>query len=116
MREIVLTLFTEGHLVDPLQNAAYRSLRQLRRMAEQRPEAFAELERVWHRFATLEAMCDGPVAVIQLGWHRQALGLFAREGRPHMRFLDGPKSWWLDEIRQSLRLAAQQQAARKQLP
>ena len=39
--EIVLTLFVKGHLVDPLQN-----LRQLRRMAERRPEAFAELEQV----------------------------------------------------------------------
>ena len=29
-REIVLTLFVKGHLVDPLQNAAYQSLRQLR--------------------------------------------------------------------------------------
>ena len=47
-REIVLTLFAEGRLVDPMQNAAYQSLRQLGRMAEQKPEAFAELERVWH--------------------------------------------------------------------
>ena len=36
--EIVLTLFAKGHLVDPLQNAAYQSLRQLRRIAEQGPE------------------------------------------------------------------------------
>ena len=43
-REIVLTLFAKGHIVDPLQNAAYQSLRHLRRMAERRPEAFAELE------------------------------------------------------------------------
>ena len=43
-REIVLTLFVKGHLVDPSQNASYQCLRQLRRMAEQRPETFAELE------------------------------------------------------------------------
>ena len=74
-REMVLTLFAKGHFVDPLQNAAYQSLRQLRRMAEQRPEAFAELERVWHCYATGGAMCDGPVAVTcniilrWMGWH-----------------------------------------------
>ena len=50
-REIVLTLFVKGHLVDPLQNASYQCLRQLRRMAEQRPETFAELERVWQSYA-----------------------------------------------------------------
>ena len=42
-REIVLTLFVKGHLVDPLQNAACQCLRLLRRIDEQRPEAFAEL-------------------------------------------------------------------------
>ena len=35
-REIVLTLFVKGHLVDPSQNASYQCQRQLRRMAEQR--------------------------------------------------------------------------------
>ena len=88
-REIVLTLFTKRHLVDLLQNATYQSLRQLRRMA----------------------MCDGPVTVIHnilrwMGWHWQPPGLFAREGRPHLRLLDGPESWWLHEIRQGLRKKA----------
>ena len=114
-REIVLTLFAKGHLVDPLQNAAYQSLRQLRRMAEQRPEAFVELERVWHCHANGGAMCDGPVAVTHnilrwMGWHWQAPGLFAREGQPHLGLLDGPESWWLHEIRQGLRLAERKKA------
>ena len=52
-------------------------------MAEQRPEVFAELERVWHCYADGEAMCDGPVAVTHnvlrwMGWHLQARGLFVR--------------------------------------
>ena len=102
--KIVLTLFAKRHLVYPSQNAAYQSLRQLRRMAEQRPDAFAEVERVWHSYATGEAMCDGPVAVTHnilrwVGWHWQALGLFACEG------LGLPESWWLREVRQGLRLA-----------
>ena len=59
-REIVLTLFVKGHLVDPLQNASYQCLRQLRRMAEQRPETFAELERVWQSYANGGEACDGP--------------------------------------------------------
>ena len=61
-REIVLTLFAKGHLFDPLQNAAFQSLKRLRRMAEQRPEAFAALERAWRCFANGGEMCDGPVA------------------------------------------------------
>ena len=98
-REIVLTLFVKGHLVDSLQNAAHPSLRQLRRMAERRPEAFAEKKSV------------GPVATMHSilrkgwGWHWQTPTLFVREGRSHLGWLEGPESWWLHEIRQGLRLA-----------
>ena len=58
----MLTLFAKVHLVDPLQNATYQSLRQLRRMAEQRLEAYAEVERVWHRYANgeLDVRRSGP--------------------------------------------------------
>ena len=109
-REIVLTLFVKGHLVDPLQNASYQCLRQLRRMAEQRPETFAELERVWRCYANGDEASDGPVATVHsvlqaMGWHWQTPNLFAREGRLHLSLLDGPESWWLHEIRQGLRLA-----------
>ena len=105
-REIVLTLFAKGHLVDPLQHTAC----QLRRMAEQRPEESAELERVWRCFANGGEMCDGPVATAHsllqgMGWHWQAPALFTREGRPHLGLPGGPESWWLHEIRQGLRLA-----------
>ena len=84
-------------------------------MAEQRPEAFPELERVWHCDANGEAMCDGLVVVTHnilrlMGWHWQAPGLFAREGRPHLRLLDGPESWWLHEIRQGMPLAERKKA------
>ena len=47
-----MTLFTNGHP----QNAAYLSLGQLRRMAERRPGAFAELGRVMHCYANGEAL------------------------------------------------------------
>ena len=67
-REIVLTLFVKGHLVDPSQNASYQCLRQLRRMAEQRPETFAELERVWRCYANGDEICDGPVATVHRRW------------------------------------------------
>ena len=117
-REIVLTLFVKGHLVDPVQNASYQCLRQLRRMAEQRPEAFAELERVWQSYANGGEACDGPVATVYsvlqaMGWHWQAPTLFAREGRPHLSLLDGPESWWLHEIRQGLRLAEWKKAGNR---
>ena len=84
-------------------------------MAEQRPEAFTVRERVWHCYANRGAMCDGPVAVTHntlrwMGWHWQAPGLFARAGRPHLRLLDGPESWWIHETRQGLRLAESKKA------
>ena len=71
----------KGHFVDPMQKAAYQSQRQLRRMAEQRPEAFVELQCVWHCHANGEAMCGGPVAVthsvlLRMGCHWQAPGFF----------------------------------------
>ena len=65
-----------------METAANQSLRQLSRMAEQGPEAFTELERVWHCDTNGEAMCDGPVVVT----------------RSILR-------WWLHEIRQGMRLA-----------
>ena len=108
-REIVLTPFVKGHLVDPLQNAAYQSLRHLRRMSERRPEAFAELERVWSCCANGGEMSDGPVATMHsilqgMGWQWQTPTLFMRKGRSHLELLEGPESWWLHEIRQGLRL------------
>ena len=71
-------------------------------MTEQ-SETFVELERVRRSYANDDEMCDGPAA--RMGWHWQAPTLFTREGRPHSRLLDGPESWWLQEIRQGLRLA-----------
>ena len=70
-REIMLTLFLKGHLVDPPQNASYQSLRHLTRMAEQRPGTFAEMERVWRCHANGGEMCDGPAATVHSilqGW------------------------------------------------
>ena len=41
-------------------------------MAERRPEALAELERVWRCYANGGKMCDGPVVVTHniLRWMR----------------------------------------------
>ena len=77
-----------------MQHAVYQSLRQLRGMAEQRPEAFTEVERVWHCYANGEEMCDGPVAVTHsilfwMGWHWHIASLCVREGRP-------PWACWMD--------------------
>ena len=96
-REMELTLFVKGHLVDPSQNASYQCLRQLRRTAEQRPETFAELERVWRCHANGDEICDRPAATVHsvlhgMGWHWKAPTLFTREGRPHLRVQDGPES------------------------
>ena len=112
-REIVLTLFVKGHLVDPSQNASYQCLRQLRRTAEQSP-----VERVWRCCANGGEICDGPVATVHsvlqgMGWRWQAPTLFTREGRRHLRLLDGPESRWLHEIRQGLRLAEWKRAGNR---
>ena len=108
-REMVLTLFTKGHLVDPMQDEAYQSLRQLRRTEGHRPVAFTELECVWHCSANGEAMCDGPVAVahsilrcVDVHWQASCLSL---HGRDPLGLLEGLESWWLHEIRQGMRLA-----------
>ena len=71
-------------------------------MAERRPEAFAELERVWRCYANGAEVCDGPVAtahsILQgMACHWQAAGLFTKETRPHLGLLDGPESWWLHD-------------------
>ena len=104
-REIVLTLFVKGHFVDPLQNAACQRLRQLRRMAEQRPEAFAELERVWRccanggergvmdQWLQHTAYCKGWVGT----------GKHPRSSRRQSALTWD--CWMLHEIRQGLRLA-----------
>ena len=62
-------------------------------MADQRPETFAEHERVWRCYANGDEICDGPAAtahnILQgMGWHWQAPGLFTREERPHVGLLD----------------------------
>ena len=108
------------NFVDALLRRALRgqSLRQLRRMAEHRPEAFVELECVWHCFAkwwrdvwwtsgddAQHAALDG--LALAYTW------LFAREGRPHVALLDGPEFWWLHEIRQGLRRAEWKKAGTK---
>ena len=63
-------------------------------MAERRPETFAELERVWCCYANGDEMCDGPGSTVhsvlqEMGWHWQTPTLFTREGRLHLRLLDG---------------------------
>ena len=68
--------------------------------AREWPEMFAELERVWRCYVTGDEICDGPVATVH-----SAPTLYTREGRPHLRLLDGPESWWLYEVRQGVRLA-----------
>ena len=117
-REIVLTIFVKGHLVDHSQNVSYQCLRQLRRMAEQRPETFAELECVWRCHANGDKMCDGPATTVHsvlqgMGWHWQAPTLFTGEWRSHLRLLGGPESWRLHEIRQGLRLAEWKKAGNR---
>ena len=93
-REVVLTFFVKGYIVDPMQNGAFQSLRQLRCMTEHGPESFTEFERVWHCFGNGEAMCDGPVAVTHsilrwVSWRWQAPDLYCMGGMA----TPGPAAW-----------------------
>ena len=115
-REIVMTLFAKGHLVDPMQVAGYQCLRQLRRLAQTRPEMLCELNAVWRAYADGHRSQGGPVAVIHktlqwMGWEWQSPTSFARPDRPALCLTQGPDSWWSHEIRHGMRMAEWKRAA-----
>ena len=73
-------------------------------MGERRPETFGELERVWHRFANGDEICDGPVwySALRAVWVGLALAnsdAFHVRRRTHLRLLDGAEIRWLHEAR-----------------
>ena len=75
--ETALTLFAKSHFVDPLQTAACQSLRQFRRMGEQRTEALRSLSESGAAMRMVEHRIWP-----EMGWHWQAPALFTRDERP----------------------------------
>ncbi len=118
-KEIVFTLFMQGHLVDPQQNAAYRSLVMLRRMLQQQPELVEPFARVWQlRQQQADDAAPGPVAVLakvlqRLGWVWDEPLSFDRGARPRLQILGGDDKLWRHEIRDGLRAAEWRIAAER---
>ncbi len=63
-RELVFTLLMPGHVVDPVQCAAYNSFLMLRRMLRKRPELRETFLHVWRARGESTSTVPGPVGVI----------------------------------------------------
>jgi len=114
-KEIVLTLFAKGHLVDPVQIACYQCLLQMRRLLQNEPAIFEQVIQLWQLYRAGHAKRLGPVSVLferlhWMGWEWTQPALFARAGRPDLPLARGPDSWWKHEVRQGMRQAAWRQA------
>ena len=73
-REIVLTLFVQGHLVDPRQAYIYQSLCILRRFLKRHEDLRELVRRVWQSYAIIGSStpAPGPVGIVRS--HLQKLG------------------------------------------
>ena len=110
-KEIVLTLFAKGHLVDPVQIAGYQCLLQMRRLMQNDPASFEQVVQLWQLYNAGQAKRLGPVAVLceqlqTMGWLWKEPAVFERPGRPDIHLAQGPDSWWTHEVRQGMRQAA----------
>ena len=109
-KDVVLSLFVPGHLVDPRQASVYQCLCMLRRFVQKRPDLKAMFLRCWQAYAHECRSAPGPIGLIakmvaQLGWSWVEFDKFSRPGRSELPVAGGPDSWWLHEVRDGLRLA-----------
>ena len=108
-KEVVLSLLTPGHLVDPRQAGVYQCLCALRRFMKNRPGLHDVLLRCW-RACVDGGSAPGPVGIVlklvsQLGWQWKSFDKFDRPGRSPLPIEGGRDSWWKHELRDGLRLA-----------
>ena len=106
----MLSMFVQGHLVDPRQVAVYQSLKALRRFMRKCPETVELVRRCWHHLHMVGGHAPGPVGIVMksvrsIGWDWVEFDSFARVGRPPLPLLEGPDSWWDHELRDGLRLS-----------
>ena len=119
-RELVFTLLVPGHLVDPVQFAAYNSLWMLRCMLRKRPELREVFLQVWqHRDANSQRV-PGPGSIVasivrRLGWYWHDPDFFERPGKRRLPLTQGDDNWWKHEVREGLRIAEWRSAAKRRL-
>ena len=109
-RDIVLTLFVQGHLVDPRQAYTYQSLCALRRHMQKDPELAHVMQRCWYACVVEGLSAPGPIGIIwkqvrSLGWSWPEFGCIEFGGRGRLPLLLGPDSWWKHQLREGLRCA-----------
>jgi ribonuclease HI len=117
-KEIVLSLFVPGHLVDPTQSMVYQCLCTLRKFACKRPDLIHVLRNCWQACVVEGDSAPGPVglihrAVLSIGWSWDCFDSFERPGRSPLPLCEGPDTWWLHELRDGLRLSKWAIAASK---
>jgi len=115
-KDVVLSLFVPGHLVDPRQVSVYQCLCTLRRFVHKCPDLHAMLLRCWEAYSQNCIKAPGPIGLVakmitQLGWAWPEFQSFSRPGRSVLPLAAGPDSWWLHELRDGLQLARWSAAA-----
>ena len=115
-RDIVLTLFAAGHLVDPRQVCIYQSLCALRCHLQKKPELAYVVRNCWQACVKDGISAPGPVGtvhkhVLKIGWTWSEFETFGRIGRRSLPLLAGPDAWWKHEVRDGIRLSLWSDAA-----
>ncbi|CAE8636270.1 unnamed protein product [Polarella glacialis] len=114
--EIVLTLFAQGHRVDPYQVAVYQSMTTFRSMMLRRPDLLTLFESVWDSHRQTRILATGPVshlraAVARLGWRWPSPWTFLTEEGCEVQPLQMPQGEWEHVLRESARKAEWRTAA-----
>jgi len=109
-RDIVLTLFVPGHLVDPRQACIYQAFCILRRQLQKHPELVEIMRRCWHAHVVDGREAPGPIGSIykhvkSLNWSWNEFGAFGRPGRMCLPLLSCPETWWRHELRDGICLS-----------
>jgi len=107
-RDIVLTLFVQGHLVDPRQACVYQSLCALRRNLRKYPELTEVVRKCWHACVIDGIDAPGPIGILckhvrAFGWSWHNFDYIELPGRGRLPLVLGPDSWWHHRLREGLR-------------
>ena len=115
-KEIVLSLFVQGHLVDPPQYAAYHAFKLARNLLTKQPSLHESFVVAWRLVQENGSGAPGPVKELQaaarrMGWVWSDPWHFQRPSKRPLALLGGPDTWWLHEIRDGLRISQWKAAA-----
>ncbi len=107
--EILLTLFHQGHRVDPVQALPYRVLCSLRRQMSRWPEIRAEVGRLWALRCAEPNAGEGPLRRVletcsSVGWKWTAPEEVTDDAGRTISFLDIECGAWEHAIRDAIRL------------